>query len=189
MSEKKIGDRKYTHEEYDRLTQELDYKIEYHAGAIRAMAVGSPDHSRAKTDFSTELAVAFKGTECNVFDSDLAVDIEKYDRYLYPDISVVCGENEFRRNNYLKNPSIIVEVLSESTADYDKGMKMFYYFSLPSLKEYVIVDVKQPLIIVHSKQNGKWTITVTFGLKSKIYLPNFDVSFEMKDIYRRVEGL
>lgn len=91
---------------------------------------------------------------------------------------------------YLKNPSIIVEVLSKSTATYDEGEKKIFYFSIPSLKDYITIQTENPVVSVHSREkNGKWTTVVSLGLKSEIYLPNFDVSIEMKNIYRGVKGL
>jgi len=189
MGEKQLEDRKYTEKEYDRLTQELDYKIEYHAGYIRAIAGGHPNHNRAQMDFSIVLSTAFKDSKCEVFGSDQAVYIDKQDLYVYPDISVTCGDEEYTRDLYLNNPSIIVEVASKSTSDYDKDEKMAYYFTLPSLKEYIIISVAKPVVHVYSKENNKWNTSVFMGLQSKIYLPNFDLSFSMKDIYRRVTDL
>ena len=193
MGEKKIEDRKYTHEEYDQLIQELDYKIEYHAGYVRAMAGGKPNHSLISANFQGELYNAFSGGDCSVFDSDLGVNIEEFDLYVYPDVVVTCEEKKYKRGLYLENPSIIVEVASKSTMNYDKGKKQFYYFSLPSLKEYVIVSTVEPLITVHSKNGkGNWETVVSMGLKSKIYLANFELEISLGDVYRQIfefEGL
>ena len=189
MSKENIEDREYTHEEYDQLLKESDYKFEYHAGRLYAMAGGHPNHNRAQSNIFNLLSNKFRGEACFVFSSDQSIDIGKYDRYVFPDVSVVCGKEEYTRKHHLKNPSIIVEVASKSTADYDKEEKMSYYFSLSSLKEYVIISVAKPVITVHSKENDKWTTAVFMGLKSKIHLPNFNLDLEMKDIYRRVTDL
>ena len=77
MSKENIEDREYTHEEYDQLLEGADYKYEYHAGRIRAMAGARPNHNRAQIDLAIMLANAFAGSDCNVFGSDQAIDVEE----------------------------------------------------------------------------------------------------------------
>ena len=190
MGEEKLEDRKYTFEEYERLVEELDYKIEYHAGYIRAMAGATRSHNRIQRNLLTWLDNHFDNGDCEVYGSDQGVKMDELQRNFYPDISAVCGKQEFEGKLYLKNPSIIIEVLSKSTATYDEGKKKFFYFSIPSLKEYITVQTDNPLVSVHSKEkNGKWTTVVFFGLKSKIKLPNFNIEIKMTDIYRSVTEL
>lgn len=190
MGEQKLEDRKYTFEEYERLVEELDYKIEYHAGYIRAMACATYSHNLIQKNLLVKLSSYFDDNGCETLGSDQAVRLEEHKGNLYPDISVVCGEQDIEKNLYLKNPSIIVEVLSKSTAAYGEGKKKFFYFSIPSLKEYITVQTETPLVSVHSKgKNDKWTTVVTFGLKSKIHLSNFNLDIEMTDIYRKVKDL
>lgn len=190
MGEHKLEDRKYTFEEYERLVEELDYKIEYHAGYIRAMAGATFSHNLIQKNILVSLSSYFDNNGCETVGSDQAINVEGHGGRLYPDISVVCGEQDIEKGLYLNNPSVIVEVLSKSTAYYDEGKKKLLYFSIPSLKEYITVQTENPLVTVHSKEkNGKWTTVITFGLKSKIHLPNFNLDIEMTDIYRKVKGL
>jgi len=190
MGEEKLENRKYSFAEYESLVEELDYKIEYHAGYIRAMAGATYSHNLIQKNLLVRLSDYFDNNDCETLGSDQAVKIQGHSGSLYPDISIVCGEQDLERNLYLNNPSVIVEVLSKSTAYYDEGKKKLLYFSIPSLKEYITVQTESPLISTHSKdKTGNWTTVITFGLKSKIHLPNFNLDIKMTDIYRNVKGL
>jgi len=190
MGEVKLEDKKYTEAEYFELLEKSDVKLEYHAGYIRAMAGGTPEHSRIAGNTHGALYVALMGKECSVFNSDLSVYIDSQSRYYFPDITVVCGENEIVNNNFIKNPDIIVEVASKSTANFDKGAKMLHYFSIPSLLEYIIIQTDSPVVVVHSRnEKGAFETLGFMGLKSNVDLPNFDLKIKMSDIYRRVSHL
>ncbi len=188
---------KYTFEEYERLVEELDCKIEYHAGYLRVIRGDIASHriatiryNRIQGNFFHLLANYFENKDAELLGSDQGVKIDKYEHNLYPDMSVTCGNAEVEKDYYLKNPSIVVEIIPKFMSSYDEQKKNFLYFSLSSLKEYITIHTKGPLISVHSKEaNGKWATVCTFGLKSKIHLPNFNLDIEMTDIYRKVTGL
>jgi len=190
MGEIEIEDRKYKHAEFDELMQNVKGKIEYHAGYIRKVEMKSPNHNRLQAETLFSLARSLEKKQCFGFGSSQGIAIEKEDRYFFPDASFVCGAEEYLRDLYLKNPSVIVEVASENTLAYNEGEKMFFYFKIASLKEYIVVCEDKPLAIVHTQNDKKqWTTAVFMGLKSKIHLPNFNLDLEMKDIYRRVKDL
>ncbi len=190
MGEVKLEDKKYTEAEYFELLENSDVKLEYHAGYIRAMAGGTPEHSRIAGNTQAALYNALLEKECSVFNSDLAIYIDAQERYYFPDIAVVCGEEETVNNNFIKNPSIIVEVASKSTANFDKGAKMLHYFSIPSLLEYIIIQTDSPVVVIHSKnEKGAFETLGVMGLESQVHLPNFALKIKMRDIYRRVAHL
>jgi Uma2 family endonuclease len=182
-------DRKYTHAEFDQLMQEIDCKIEYHAGRIQIAEVEHPNHNKIPPNVSVLLRKSLDENKYFPFGGGQGIAIEKYDRYLFPDISVSCVEEKFVRDLYLENPVAIIEVSSKATVARDTGEKMLYYFSIASLNEYVIISSTKPLVIVYSKKGDEWITTIFAGLKNKIHLPNLNLDIEMKDIYRRVKDL
>ncbi len=190
MGEEKLEDKKYTEAEYFELLENSDVKLEYHAGYIRAMAGGTPNHAKIANNAQVALSIALLEKECSVFNSDLAIYVDSQNRYYFPDITVVCGEEETVNNNFVKNPSIIVEVASKSTANFDKGVKMLHYFSIPSLLEYIIIQTDSPVVVIHSKnEKGAFETLGVMGLDSQVNLPNFALKIKMRDIYRRVGHL
>ncbi len=187
MDKKKTTDGTYTFEEYENLLRESEVKYEFYDGHVRSMAGGTPNHSKIISRINAALHGSLFENGCEIFSSDLAVRIEEFNCYVYPDVSVVCEEPEYFNKNYLKNPGIIIEVLSKSTEGHDRGEKFAYYKSLPSVKEYVTVNTDKPLVFVNSKSpDNSWNVVVYFGLKGKMHLPNFDLEIPMSTLYERI---
>lgn len=190
MSAIQLENRKYSKTEYDELTKALDYKIEYHAGYIRAMAGGRPEHNKLAGNIYGMLYNALFEKNCVVYNSDQAIHIQEFDKYLYPDASVVCGEEDFERDLYLNNPTLLIEVLSPSTGSYDKGEKWLFYQSIPSLKEYLILYPNKPVVMNYSKnKKGDWIVTGTMGLKSVVHINHWNIDLSMKTLYRNINNL
>ena len=168
-----IEKKRYTVEEYNRLEEEQQQRYEYHGGPrgygeVFAMAgaglarpslarpglarpatdVGDPKHSAIASYTGTLITNALGNMNCTPFNSDAKVYINDANRFVYPDFSVVCGPVERSDKNIkaIQNPTLIVEVLSESTAVYDRGDKFRYYMQLPSLQEYVLIEQDQQVI-------------------------------------------
>lgn len=190
MGETKSENRKYTPKEFDNLIKDSAVKYEYHNGYIRAMAGGRPSHNIISANWITLLNNALSDKGCIVFSSDQSVNIAEHNRYVYPDVSMSCEDSDFERDLHLNNPSLIIEVSSASTKEYDRSDKLFFYFSIPSLKEYVIVSSDKPVVVCHSKNsNNEWVTKAPMGLKSTISLTNFDVEISMKNIYKNIADL
>jgi len=117
-------------------------KHEWLRGEVLDMAGGTPEHSALAMAVGRELGVALQGRPCRVFSSDLKIFIAETQLATYPDLSVVCGKLETTPEdaNSVTNPTLIVEVLSDSTEAYDRGAKFAHYRRLPSLREYVLVS-------------------------------------------------
>jgi Uma2 family endonuclease len=114
-------------------------KHEYHLGEVFLMAGGSPRHNDLASAMSGELRLALRDSDCGVLSSDQRISAARNERYVYPDTVVVCGafESEPGADDVLTNPSIIVEILSQSTERYDRGDKWEAYQQLPSLTDYL----------------------------------------------------
>src|SRR2546427_2666626 len=127
-----------TEAEYLRLERQAELKSEYFQGEIFAMAGGSRAHSLIATNLLRELSGRLKASDCIVYNADLRVKVEATGLLTYPDISVVCGTQRFldEQEDTLLNPTLVVEVLSDSTEAYDCGKKLEHYRQIPTCREY-----------------------------------------------------
>ncbi|MEM9987252.1 MAG: Uma2 family endonuclease [Bacteroidota bacterium] len=134
----------HSYEAYLALEEEREVKHEYHDGEVFAVAGGTPEHALIGMNIGGELRDKLnqRKDSCLVFSSDARVKVEDLNRALYPDVSVVCGDliRSESDPNAVTNPILLVEVLSESTADYDRGKKFSFYRQLSSLREYLLVS-------------------------------------------------
>jgi Uma2 family endonuclease len=146
--------KKLSLEEYNQMEEEEQWRYEYHSGEVFAMAGGDPKHSAIAGSIIYLLSSALKGKGCTPFTSDTKFYIEALNKSLYPNVSVVCRpfERSDKDKHALVNPVLLVEVLSESTADYDRGAKFRYYSKIPSLREYVLVE--QNSLTVETRHRG-----------------------------------
>ena len=179
-----------TPEEYLRLEREAPYKSEYFAGEIFAMAGGSPAHSVIIMSLGRELGNALKGHRCVPYDGNLRIFFPSTGLYSYPDASVICGPLEFAdaHGDNITNPTLVVEVLSDSTEAYDRGKKFAHYRTLPSFAEYVLVSQKEPLIEVFFRMgDGTWQLTPARGREAVVRLQSLGVELRLAEVYDRVE--
>lgn len=134
---------RYSFAEYVRVEQGSTIKHEFLDGDIYAMAGGTPEHAAIAANVIAALHRQLAGdSKCRVFSSDLRVRVRETGLTTYPDVTVVCGarEHDPEDANTVVNPTLIVEVLSPSTAAYDRGEKLSHYQKVPSLREVVLVD-------------------------------------------------
>lgn len=178
--------------EADYLTMEAVSPVrhEYYDGEIFQMAGASDEHNTIAMNISSELHQQLKKRPCKVYQNDMRLYIEKEGIYVYPEVMVVCGEPEikkFKSLDSLLNPVLIVEVLSESTADYDKSTKFDQYRTIDSFNEYLLVSQYTKKIIRYTKlSNGSWILRDYIGDKTEIELSSIDCTLAMDDIYDKV---
>ncbi|MGE0433050.1 MAG: Uma2 family endonuclease [Planctomycetota bacterium] len=178
--------RKLSATEYLALERGADYRSQFWEGEIFAMAGNSPEHSEIATNLTGELFARLKGGggKCRVYGSDMRVRISA-DKYVYPDLSIVCGEPRFD-NDTLLNPVAIIEILSPSTESFDRGKKFAGYREIPTLRDYVLVAQDAPVIERFSLTDGKWTLTDTRGLDATLDLPAAAIRVPLRDVFARV---
>ncbi len=130
----------YTFQEYLDLEEKSTYKSEFHAGEIFDMSGGTEIHSRLSSRMNAVLERRFPA--CRIYDSNLKLYIEQVNEGVYPDCMALCGDPQFwnNRQDTLLNPTLIVEVLSPSTQDYDRGTKALYYRSVPSIEHILLIS-------------------------------------------------
>jgi Uma2 family endonuclease len=176
-------------QEYLALERVSDIKHEFFQGEIFAMAGGTPYHSLIAANLITALNRALQDRGCFVFTADLRVKVEATGLQTYPDVPVVCGTPEFtaEQPKALLNPTLIAEVLSESTEAYDRGTKFHHYRKIPSLTTYLLVSQDAPTVEQLIRQSEfNWEYRVATGLEAVIELPAFGVQLALKDVFAGV---
>ncbi|MEM7038811.1 MAG: Uma2 family endonuclease, partial [Bacteroidota bacterium] len=152
---------KYTYQEYLAMEANAEYKSEFYNGKIYAKSGATFTHSLIGTNTTSILGNALNGKDCLTFNSDLNIRIEAADANAYPDAFVICGPPEFDqgRKHVVTNPTLIVEVLSDGTAAWDRGGKFKRYRQIPSLKEYVLIEQEDIQVEVFRKNEiGFWVL-------------------------------
>ncbi len=159
-------------------------KLEWLDGIAYAMAGGSFEHSRIASRIGTVLTNALSGKPCVALQSDMLVKAPAEGFAAFPDASVVCDQPVLvmhERNPALTNPTVVVEVLSSSTEDYDRGEKFERYKTIPSLRDYVLVSQDKQRIEVFSRERGWEGISASAG--ETVTLPSLAVTIAVDDVY------
>lgn len=177
----------YTPEEYLERERRAEYKSEYFAGEIVAMAGAKRKHNLIAGNIFASLYAQLREKPCEVYSNDMKVQADKAKQFSYPDVVVVCGEPQFRDNqdDVLQNPTVIVEVLSPSTEAYDRGEKFLRYRRLESLQEYLLVTQNERRVEHFTKQSdGSWRMTET--TEGDFELESVGCTLAFDDIYNKV---
>ena len=179
--------------EYNQLEEETNTRYEYHDGEVFAMAGGDPVHGAIAGNLIRLIGNGLLPKDCTVLTSDVKFYIPSINKSLYPDVSVVCGPSERSEHDIraLTNPVLLIEVLSDSNAAYDRGAKFHYYSELSSLREYVLVEqhVWKVETRYRTSPNESWKMDWFSGENAEVMLRSIDLTLPMADLYRRTEGL
>ncbi len=179
----------YTPEEYFLLEETAEYKHEYRNGKIIPMTGGTTNHNEIASNFCAYLKFALKDKNYRVFIGDVRLWIPDYNLYTYPDLMVIEGQPSYYQNrtDTVTNPSILVEILSKSTANYDRGEKFKFYRSIPDFKEYILIDQYQFYIEQYAKTaEEKWEVRYYESEESILKLTSLDFQIAFSDLYERV---
>ncbi len=179
-----------TAEEYFAIEEAAEYKSEYYHGEMFAMSGASFAHNLIFSNILGNLYSKLRNADCIVFGSDMKVQLDEAKHYAYPDVSVVCGDVGFahKRNDTIVNPVLIIEVLSESTQDYDKGFKFKAYQNIPSLKEYILIDQYSCSVEHFFKDTaGLWIYKKYDKPEDTLKICSVDAELSLKAIYHRVK--
>ena len=180
---------KLTVAEYITQEQESDTKYEYYNGEIFALAGGSINHGLLCGNIYSEIRSELrkKQSPCKPLTSEIKLNIKEKNSYVYPDTMVICGEMKTSENdaNSVSNPILIVEVLSKSTANYDRGDKFFLYKQISSLQEYVLIEQDKAQVDVFYKkpESDLWRISRYEGLNTKVKFQSIKIEIEMSELY------
>lgn len=176
----------YSKAEYVAFERSSNAKHEYLGGQIYAMAGGSPEHAALAAAFVTLVGPRLRGGRCRVHSSDLCVAVLATGLATYPDVTVVCGPRELDPDDKhaVTNPTVVVEVLSPSTEEYDRGEKLEHYARIPSLREVVLVAHDGRRVEVHARPNAAEAFVVTVaGDGEMARIPSLGVEVDVRELY------
>lgn len=178
-----------TEEEYLVREPQAEYKSEYRNGRIVAMAGASREHNIIVLNIGSELRQQLKGRACQAFVSDMRVKVAAASFYTYPDVSALCGEPKFDEKDKLAlvNPAVIIEVLSETTQEYDRTEKFGYYKRLDSLDDYVLVAQDRVLVEQFRRKGGKWEARVFSSLQEAVGLDTIGCTLPLREVYDKIK--
>ena len=180
----------FTIEEYLEMENASSEKHEYYQGEIFAMSGAKIPHNRITSNLHLRLGIKLDGKPCQTYGSDLRVHIQDSKFFTYPDITVICGDEITLNNDNISilNPTVIFEVLSPSTRNYDRSEKFMLYRRCNTLRDYILVDSESVSIEAYSVNNsGNWELKEYTDVTETLSVPAIKVSLSLADIYEGVK--
>ncbi|MDE2749132.1 MAG: Uma2 family endonuclease [Chloroflexota bacterium] len=179
--------RQMTVEEYLAFDEASEIQHEFIDGELIPMPGGSGPHNLIAASATTALGVALVDRDCYVFGSQMRVQIDET-KYLYPDVSVVCGEPAYGDDNkvILLNPTVVVEVTSPSSLTTDHVDKVAYYGAVPSIQGYLILDQDRAFAAWYTRAESGWRLRQFSDLAAEIELEPLGCTLKLAEIYRGV---
>jgi len=182
--------RRYTLEEYLELDRNSDERLEYWDGEIFSMSGASDEHDQIESNVHFLLRLRLAGRNCRAFLANMRIKVPSMPPYRYGDLSALCGKAKFEKIggvDVLINPMLIIEVLSKSTMAYDRVDKFTGYKSIPSLREYLLVEQHRPHITQFIKRdNGEWIHREYNDLNDVVMLESVGCEFSLGEVYQDV---
>ena len=161
-------------------------KHEYFKGEIFAMSGASFRHNKISTNLNRAILPHLESKDCEMFGSDLRVHIPENSLFTYPDSIIICGKPEFLDEHFdtVTNPSVIIEILSPSTKDYDRGTKFTLYRSIPALKQYILVDSESVSIEIFCQSQLKsWSLEEFKSVDDTFSIQAIGINIRLSQIY------
>ena len=183
------GKEKISIEEYLEIENAAVEKHEYYQGEIFAMSGAKVSHNNISGNLFVALANKLKGKKCKPYNSDQRIHIQSNTLFTYPDISIICGEIITLNNDdyNVLNPSVIVEVLSKSTKNYDRGEKFKLYRDIATLREYILVDSESIHIeVFRLNENKHWELEEYSSLESSLAIMSIAETISLREIYEGI---
>jgi Uma2 family endonuclease len=181
--------RRFSDEEYLMLEEKAERRSQFYLGEIFLMAGATRRHNVISTNVTANLHAQLRRKPCEIYQNDMRVKIHK-NFYTYPDVVVVCGEPKIERRHgeNLLNPIVLIEVLSRSTEQFDRGEKAKNYRTIDSLQELILISQDKPGIEHYARQpNGAWLISEITGAQAVLKLDSIECELHLADIYERVD--
>lgn len=162
-------------------------KHEYIDGEVRCMAGATGRHNRIMSNTNTAIGRQLDDSDCFLLSSEMRVKASA-SRYVYPDLSAVCGEEEFARESQMElvNPVIVIEVTSPSTLDIDRGEKKDFYFEVPSIQAYLIIDQHRVCAELSARAEAGWLTKAYERLDDHIPLDALNCELALSQVYRGI---
>ena len=181
--------RRLTEAAYLKIERAAEFKSEFFDGEMFAMAGGSPQHSLIATNLAREFGNRLMSSQCVPYNADLRIKVETTGLCTYPDLSVICGPLKFAEgtDDTVVNPTLLLEVLSDSTEAYDRGKKFEHYRQISTLQEYLLISQKEPRIEQFIRQpDGRWLLNESAGREASVHLPALRITLSLSEIFAKV---
>jgi Uma2 family endonuclease len=179
-----------TLDEYRKISETAEERLEYRNGEIFTMSGGTANHSEIACNLIFYLRFLRRDTDLRIYNGDMRIWIPEFKCGTYADVLVINGKPEFNdtRNDEILNPLLIVEVLSPSTQGYDRGEKFRKYRSIPSLAEYLLISQSEPYIEHYFKpeNNDVWQFQICDRLEQTMKLHSLNIEIPLTEIYSRI---
>ena len=183
-------ERRYTLEEYLELDRTSEERLEFWDGEIFCMSGGSEHHYEIESNIVTFLKTALRERGCRAYTGNVRIKVPTAPPYRYADVSALCGEAKFEEIggvDALVNPQLLVEVLSPLTEAYDRVNKFTHYKSIPTLREYLLVEQRRPHVTrLYKQDDGLWVHTEVNDLETTLTLTSLGCDLPMSEIYQGV---
>ena len=181
---------KYTVEEYLAMERVSIEKHEYFQGEIFNMAGAGNRHNLIFSNVFGDLTYKLKGKSCRPFGSDMRIHIPNNTLFTYPDISIICGKISFLDldKDTATLPIVLIEILSHSTKNYDRGEKFKLYRDIPTLREYILIDSENINVeVFRLNEQGHWELEEYRSIVDALKIPSVEVTIPLKEIYLDTE--
>lgn len=162
-------------------------KHEYLAGEVFAMVGVRREHALVAGTLHARLRAQLKGSRCQTFISDMKLFVAAADAFFYPDVMVTCDERDRRADLAIEHPKLIVEVLSDSTAAYDRGAKFAAYRKLADLDEYLLVDIEHRRLELYRREADHWLMFETEADGPALQLESVAMSLTAREALEDLE--
>ena len=188
MTTSAIAEKLFTVDEYIEFEEKSDIRHEFHKGHLYPMDATTVAHNQVKQNTVALLSPVFRKRGCMVVDETIKLQLVENGKYVYPDIMMTCDDNDKNALYIIRHPSLIVEVLSKSTADYDKGSKFDFYQTLPSVQYYLLIESRWQKIELYSRTEKKnfWTYQRFSEPTEIIEFPKLNFQFTFDEIYQNL---
>lgn len=184
MERADLQSRRYTVAEYFALEEASGTRHEFFEGEVFAMAGESKAHNLIAGNIYVSLRLALRGRGCQAFMENVQLAVRREQQYVYPDVLVTCSPHDAQQTRRIESPVLLVEVLSPSTAYYDRGHKFKQYKTLPSLQHYLLVAQNRWLVEWYRRTPGnEWTHTVLTEPDEEIVVPELNFRLTLAQVY------
>ncbi|HEX8328449.1 MAG TPA: Uma2 family endonuclease [Hymenobacter sp.] len=184
MGQEEQQPRRYTVEEYLALEEQSEIRHEYFDGEIFAMAGGDVSHNLIGLNFAASFRQALRDQPCKVLMEGVQLAVQEGRHYTYPDVMITCDPEDQRAKRILKAPVLLIEVLSHSTAEYDRGRKFNQYKQLPSLQHYLLVSQTSWLVEWYRREaNNIWSFTPLVEAEDTLVIPDLNINLTVAEVY------
>lgn len=184
------GKQKFSIAEYLEMENASPEKHEYYKGEIFAMSGAKMPHNEISSNLMILIGSNLKGKKCKPYGSDVRIHIEANTLFTYPDLSIICGERTTLNNDdyNVLNPTVIIEILSKATKNYDRGEKFMLYRDIPTLKEYVLVDSESIHIeVFRLNETQHWELEEYDSINEELYIKAINEKVLIEEIYEGVK--